>query len=142
MFSESYTSEFKTWRAGRTAWAKLIKAIKAGAADAAELQRLGDEAGATSEEIRELQMIRRNALQRQPEASRYSAASRRLAGLDNEIEKLRTKAEKASADDHPAAMQELQTAIDQRHRYWFTEVAGCEQAHNYIEQVAKPLGLD
>jgi hypothetical protein len=142
MSSESYTSEFKAWRAGRPAWAKLIKAIKADAADAAELQRLGDEAGASGGEMQELQMIRRNTLQRQAEASRYSAASKKLAGLDNEIEKLRTKAEKASADDHPDAMQELQTAIDERDRYWLTEVAGREQAHNYIEQVAKPLGLD
>jgi hypothetical protein len=86
-------------------------------------------------------MIRRDSKRKQPEASKFPAAQKQLEKLDAEIERLRTAAASASADEHGDAMLTLQAAVDERYAFWRTNVIGPEQASRYITEVAKPMGL-
>lgn len=76
-----FRAEFKVWRASRPAWGVLIKAIR-NDAPRDDLDKSADEAGATPDELRELEMIRRNARQRKTEAAKYPQAKKRLDAMD------------------------------------------------------------
>jgi hypothetical protein len=135
-FSPEFRAEFEQWRIARPAWKALLKAIRAGG-DGTEL---ASAAGASPAELREMVMVRTNARWREAEAAKYSAAKKRLAALDADVEKLRAAAEAATADEHGQALAELQQAVDTRARFMVNEYVGPEQSARYVA-VARDMGV-
>ncbi len=138
--TEQFRVVFEKWRSDRDEWRALIQAIRADAEND-KLLRLAGPAGVPADELRELKMVRQRALRDQAEAAKAPAAAKRLAAMEKEIARLRTAAEKATADAHPEALGALQAAIDQRDRFWQTEYIGPDQSRRYLEEVAIPLGV-
>jgi hypothetical protein len=130
---------FEKFRSERDEYRSLVKAIRKD--DAEQFADLAAAAGVSPDELRELAAVRDRAKDREELARKYPAAKREMERFDAEEARLRKVCESATADGHAAALEAWQEAVKKRTYFLTGTFVGAEQAHRYIEEIAKPMGL-
>jgi ATPase subunit of ABC transporter with duplicated ATPase domains len=139
-YTPEYEAAFQEWRSKRKPWQAMLAGIRSDK-PADELRTLAAEAGASSDELRELARLHRSASQNAAEAKKLPAAQKQLDRIDADLAAARTAAESAgTAADRAEAAERAVLLEAQRVDFHRKEVAGPEAAGRIIE-TARAAGV-
>jgi hypothetical protein len=110
-FTASFRSEYDGWRKKRPQWLALCKAIR-NEANREELYGLASEAGATINEVWDMQTLSRRGRDAAGEAKQLDSAEKALAAAQKRMEQAEKVLNKKglSMNDQAAAAEELEAA--------------------------------